>query len=333
MLQPTPSGGPNDTASRRGPGGLVAAPRSRFDVTVPPAGYHWWYLDGVSACGRYGLTVIAFIGSVFSPYYAWSGRKLPLNHCAMNVVLYGASGHRWAMTERSARSVRQSETALTIGPSAIHWDGDDLVVTVDEWTVPIPSRLRGTIRLSPITRPGTVFALDDGDRHGWWPVAPTARIAVDFTAPALRWEGSGYHDVNAGSEPLEDGFRMWDWSQADLPNGDGTVILYNAECRRGGALSLALLIGADGGVEPLPPPERVSLPRSSWQVVRQTRSEDPQSTRVVATWEDSPFYTRSRVQQTLLGHTVTAMHESLMLDRFANPIIRMMLPFRMPRLG
>ncbi len=34
-------------------------------------GYAWWYVDALSDDGRHGLTLIAFIGSVFSPYYAW----------------------------------------------------------------------------------------------------------------------------------------------------------------------------------------------------------------------------------------------------------------------
>jgi hypothetical protein len=64
-----------------------------FNTQVPRGGYAWWYLDALSDDGQYGLTVIAFIGSVFSPYYAWARRRGhgladPLNHCALNVALY-----------------------------------------------------------------------------------------------------------------------------------------------------------------------------------------------------------------------------------------------------
>jgi carotenoid 1,2-hydratase len=47
--------------------------------------------------GRHGLTLIAFVGSVFSPYYAWARRRgeaPALNHCSINVALYGPLG-RW----------------------------------------------------------------------------------------------------------------------------------------------------------------------------------------------------------------------------------------------
>ena len=61
----------------------------RFDEPVVPGGYAWWYLDALSDDGQHGLAIIIFLGSVFSPYYAWSGRRDPLNHCAVNVALYG----------------------------------------------------------------------------------------------------------------------------------------------------------------------------------------------------------------------------------------------------
>ena len=48
-----------------------------FDTPVAPGGYAWWYIDALSDDGRCGLTIIAFIGSVFSPYYALARRRAP----------------------------------------------------------------------------------------------------------------------------------------------------------------------------------------------------------------------------------------------------------------
>ncbi len=45
-----------------------------FDRPVVPGGYAWWYVDGISADGEDAITVIAFVGSVFSPYYAAARR-------------------------------------------------------------------------------------------------------------------------------------------------------------------------------------------------------------------------------------------------------------------
>ena len=52
-----------------------------------------------------------------------------------------------------------------------------------------------------------------------------------------------------------------------------------------------------------------------------------------ATLEDTPFYNRSLVAAHWQGQPVLAMHESLDLGRFTQPIVQAMLPFRMPRRG
>jgi carotenoid 1,2-hydratase len=295
---------------------------------VTPGGYAWWYIDALSDDGRHGITIIAFIGSVFSPYYAWAGRRDPLNHCALNVALYGKGGHRWAMTERRKSAVARSEGAFVLGPSALRWDGGRLRVEIDEPTVPMPGRIRGVVTLEPSALTGRVFDLDDNKRHQWAPLSPVSRVEVALEKPSLRWSGSAYLDANAGAESLEAGFRYWDWSRASI--GADTAVLYDVTMRGGARRSLALVFDAAGGVREIAPPPPVRLPRSGWMVPRGTQSEDG-AARVVKTLEDSPFYTRSLVAAKLLGQPVTAMHESLNLDRFRSPIVRLMLPFRMPR--
>ena len=87
---------------------------------VPPNGYAWWYVDALSDDGQHGLTIIAFIGSVFSPYYALARRNGPadpLNHCAINVAVYGKGSNRWAMTERPRGAVSRTANLFTVGPS------------------------------------------------------------------------------------------------------------------------------------------------------------------------------------------------------------------------
>ena len=46
---------------------------------------------------------------------------------------------------------------------------------------------------------------------------------------------------------------------------------------------------------------------------------------------DAPFYSRSAVQTVLDCETVTGVHEALDLDRYASPLIKPMLAFRVPR--
>jgi carotenoid 1,2-hydratase len=121
----------------------------RFDQDVPVNGYRWWYLDAESDDGQFGLTVIAFIGSVFSPYYKASGRTQPENHISLNVALYGPRGRRWAMTERGKAALWRDRTTLKIGPSAVHWDGNALSIDVQEVSAVFRQPVRGRIRLTP----------------------------------------------------------------------------------------------------------------------------------------------------------------------------------------
>ncbi|WP_274963522.1 CheR family methyltransferase, partial [Thioclava electrotropha] len=130
-----------------------------------------------------------------------------------------------------------------------------------------PRRLRGRIVLTPRLECGTTFALDPEGRHKWWPVAPAARVRVESNVLAGGgWEGSGYHDLNWGTRPLETDFRGWDWSRGQTPDG-GAMVLYDARLRDGTRRNLALRFTGDG----TPPaafdvPERKPLKRGWWGV-------------------------------------------------------------------
>ena len=312
-----------------------------FDTPVCEGGYVWWYLDALSDDGRHGLTMIAFIGSVFSPYYARArrrghGRANPLNHCAFNLAFYSTGGSqgpgRWAMTERGADQVDRSANRLRIGPSAVEWDGSALCLHIDEWSAPLPGKLRGTVRLQPDALHSGSYALDPAGRHHWSPIAPHARVDVVMDRPDLRWQGTGYLDSNRGDRPLEQDFSGWQWSRAALA-GCRSAVLYDVVHADAGSLSLALEFDRAGQARPFTPPVPRSMPATAWRMARSSRSEGPQAPRVVQTLEDGPFYARSLLRMRLLGEEVQTMHESLSMARWAKPVVQLMLPFRMPRRG
>jgi len=298
----------------------------RFDQTVKSGGYAWWYVDAISDDGAHALTLIAFIGSVFSPYYAWANAKAPAeaeNFCAMNVAVYGR--HKaWAMTERGRRWLRRGEDSIEIGPSFLRWDGT-LRAEISEITVPLPGRLRGRFTLRPQALQERVFTLDAAGRHRWRPIAPAARIEVAFSHPETSWSGQAYFDTNDGDAPLAEDFASWHWSRSA---GDARV-LYDVERRDGSQLGLALAIGADGQATAFAPPPLVKLPRTMWGVERLTRAEGPPL--ILKTLENAPFYARSHIATRIDGVDTQAIHESLDLRRFSAGWVRMLLPFRMPR--
>jgi carotenoid 1,2-hydratase len=299
---------------------------------VAPGGYAWWYVDALSDDRRHGLTMIAFIGSVFSPYYALSRRRGdgdPYQHCAINLALYGAAAKRWCMTERGRDALDHSDVHLRVGPSGLTWHGDRLEIDIAEWGVPVPRRIVGRVTLHPLAMVSETFSLDNAGRHRWRPIAPLARAEVRFDTPRLAWSGSAYLDHNRGSEPLEAGFARWDWSRS--AGAGATRILYDATLRNGAERALALEIDRSGALTHVAATPRAALPATLWRIGRATRCEPVALPRVMDTLEDTPFYARSLVETTLAGERAVLFHESLDLDRFAMPIVQAMLPFRMPR--
>jgi len=314
-------------------GGLLADGGPRFDLAVPPSGYAWWYVDALSDDGRHGLTLIFFLGSVFSPYYVRARRRDPaaadpFEHCAVNVALYGAT-KRWAMTERGRSAMTRSADTLVIGPSALRWTGTMLEARLDEITAPIPGRIRGTVRVQPRALTGHSVMLDGQGEHRWSPIAPSARVEVDLRNPRLHWSGEGYFDTNAGQVPLERSFVRWTWARAPLK--EGTAVLYDVTRRDGSDLAVALQIGADGTVVERDSPPAAGLPTGAWRVERPTRADAGRSARLVETLEDTPFYTRSVIDTHLFGEKVTGVHESLCLERFQADWVQRLVPFRNPR--
>ena len=309
-------------------------PAPRFDRVVERNGYLWWYFDALSDDGRLGFTVIAFVGSVFSPYYAAArraGRGDPDHHCAINVALYGQGPHRWALTERGRDALHRSADRFQVGPSSLTWNGRWLEIRIHEITVPIPRPLRGTIRIHPPALDTQSYRLDPQGKHHWWPVAPDCRVEVAMDQPGLSWKGRGYFDSNRGSEPLEAGFSDWDWSRAPLPGG-GCAVLYDKRLRDGSSRAMALRFDRHGEASELPLPEPTRLATTTiWRIPRETRSEAGPPARVLHTLEDTPFYARSLVEASISGARVQAFHESLLLDRFNSRWVQTLLPFRMPR--
>jgi carotenoid 1,2-hydratase len=301
-----------------------------FDQPVQQDGYAWWYLDAISDDGKLGLTLIAFIGSVFSPYYAWQRARdngNPFAHCAINVALYGRRG-RWSMTERGKSALCRDAHSLRIGPSGLDWDGNSLHIDLEEWAFPLPRRIRGRIRVHPVISNEAPISLDGRGHHRWTPVWPQARVEVELNTPSLQWSGEGYFDHNTGTEPLERQFSSWHWSRA--LTSKGPVVLYDTCDVDGQRNAHALHFRSDANPLNLDSPSSVELPASGWRIPRVTRSESARA-RLKATWEDTPFYARSLISSRLLGEDVTAVHESLSLPRFSAPWVQAMLPFRMPR--
>ena len=293
-------------------------------------GYAWWYVDALSADGRHGLTIIAFIGSVFSPFYALArarGRGDPEHHVCMNVALDGRP-RRWAMTERGRGALRRDAGEIAIGASSMRWIDERLEITIDEPTVPLPGRIRGHVTVTPRVRATRCFALDGAGRHLWQPIAPLCDVTADFAAPALSWVGTGYFDTNRGETPLEAAFRSWTWTRFETETS--ARIVYDVTERSGAVRPLSLSIDA-AGIRLTTPPAMQRLPRTSWGIERSVPCDAGARATQTRMMENAPFYARTGVASTLDGNPLFGVNENLSLGRAAHPIVRLMLPFKMFR--
>ena len=279
--------------------------------------------------GKRAVSVIGFIGSVFSPWYAWTGRRNPQNHCCINVVTYGPGG-RFTMTDRGSAALRQSRDALQVGPSRMAWVNGTLVIDVNEVSaLPIISRVQGQIRLTPTAVTEVEAILTPSASHVWRPFSPSAKIEVDLTQ-GHRWSGHGYFDSNFGTAALEADFHRWTWGRYPRAHG-GTTCFYDGIRTDGSSLQVSIDVAANGQVTELPPPPITPLKRTAWGISRGTRCDVGATPRQTMAMLEAPFYSRCLVQTQIHGETVQGVHEALDLTRFRSPVVKAMVALRVPR--
>ena len=237
------------------------------------------------------------------------------------------------MTERGRGHVQRTARQFVVGRSQLAWDGQALVIEVDERGAPWPQRVFGRVRVHPQGLSRFVTPLDDAGRHRWGPIAPCARVEVDLPWPGLRWSGSAYLDSNEGDEPIEQAFAQWDWMRFTPPGG-GCQVVYDVQTRSHNHRLTSVAFAPDGSVRDVPPGPLHTLPPTRWWRIARAARLPAEQVRVVRTLEDTPFYSRSLLELRPPGASpepVRAVHESLDVARLTSAWVQRLLPFRMPR--
>lgn len=249
-----------------------------MDGSVPPfdalarscagarGGYAWWYIEAHDqAEGRYGLTLIVFAGSVFSPHYAQRLHQgqadCGLDHPAVHFALYerepgkpALSRQRvWVMNEYPRDAFVADAREIRVGSTVLRYRPDGLDVEIDEDSTLFfgkpGERVRVRLRIDTALHIGNTvapFALGGnaaGESHYWQPIAPAATAEVELSCGALqlRFTGHAYCDRNCGSGRLEDTFRRWSWAHGVTQSQNpAALVLYQAERWDGGVLALAV---------------------------------------------------------------------------------------------
>ena len=221
-----------------------------FNRKLKPHGYQWWYVDAISEDQSYSLTMIIFVGHVFSPHYFRARQtetepKLrPESFCAFNISLHAltnsavkqlGSPSLWVLNEYStnapelpAQQVQRDCHSFKINDSQWLQTKDEVLININEVTKAffqrMSSKIIGQVRLK-LKRFHHEIPLDHARKHHWMAIAPFAEINVDLEQPNLSFKGRAYHDGNWGEEPLENAFKSWTWSRAEL--SQGTCVLYD----------------------------------------------------------------------------------------------------------
>jgi len=233
------------------------------------------------------------------------------------------------MTDRGRPALRQSATTFQVGPSSLHWDGEKLVIDIDEIaSPPLIARMRGRITLRPRAITEMELALTPDGAHRWRPFAPVADIEVALTQ-GHSWRGHGYFDANFGNAALESDFRFWTWGR--FPHRGGATCFYDAIRADGSTLAEAVHFDGSGRAIQVEAPPLTRFSRSLWAVRRETRADPGTMPRQRLAMLDAPFYCRSLVETRLDGEQTVGVHEALDLTRFKGPWLMPMLALRVPR--
>ncbi len=234
------------------------------------------------------------------------------------------------MTDRGRPALRQRKNEFTVGPSSLSWDGAKLTIDIDEiGALPLVSRVRGQITLTPKAVTDAEVALTEDGSHIWRPFAPVADIRVDLEAKGWQWDGHGYFDANFGTRALEADFDTWTWGR--YPTKNGATCFYDARRRNGTDLATSLAFDMSGKVTEAPAPPKAPIRRSLWAVARETRADPGYRPHQAMPMLDAPFYTRSMVRTSLNGQETVGVHEALDLRRFRSNLLMPMIAVRVPR--
>ena len=303
--------------------GAAAVDRGKDWLAIGPSSLAW---DGS------GLTVrIDEMGAPLPRRIRGTVRLRPAALETREVALDAGGRHRWRAIAPCARvEVALDSPGLSwSGPGYLDTNQGDRALEADfsSWHWSRARVAGGTAILYDVTRRGPAPPVrtrsdiaDSGE-----PQSPTSVMAGAGT-PSMTLLRSAPHVVDGGPAPA-----MTERGQFPVSmerGGRPAPIEPDASPQ---TLRLAMHYDDGGGVEDFAPPPSVELPRTAWRIARRIGADAGCAPAVVSTLEDTPFYARSVVATHGLGQPMTAVHESLSLDRFKAPWVQAMLPFRMPR--
>lgn len=230
-----------------------------------PGGYQWWYFDATSASGKYHIVVIFYWGNPFSTRYIRAfesqkeGAPNPSEYPGISISIYeNGRPIYYSFTEfdEADCNIRDSESRLIIGKHRMNVlsknDGLSYILELEE-ELPCGDCLEGKIQFQ--STHGALKVAEKAkqmDGHCWNLIQPRSEVQANInliigerSSREICFSGTGYHDQNAGKEPMKEHFSDWYWGRFHFQAA--TLIYYVMNQNDGEQLQNAWLLNPDSG--------------------------------------------------------------------------------------
>ncbi len=239
-------------------------------IKLHPGSYEWWYFDGLTADGEYGIVVIFYEGNPFSRRYLEAidsntseAERRAGQFPALSISVY-QSGRPiyYGFCEHEPDEARFDSERIhgRVGESEFGFEKSNgkLVYTVSlDQVLPGGDSIRGSLKfisddhnIALVNNKLNENINDNDAAHTWNLVQPAAMVTGElkidgFRSHAIRFEGPGYHDHNFGRESMDRSFLDWYWGRFHFPE---SVFVYYIMQKQDGDQHRAWLIQHDGEV-------------------------------------------------------------------------------------
>ena len=271
-------------------------------------GFVWWYLDLRDKAGN-GLVLIWAFGLPFLPHYASQARKgngrKPIDRPSLNISIYTeGSLDFYLLQEYAPEDCDSTVHQWRFGRSHIRFEQvfQKGILSV-ELNCPIPNTrdcLTGTIHFEGPLRHGTIGQSDP--THQWTPIIVAAEGEAHLSCGHSQYhiQGRGYHDRNAGTQPLHAlDIDTWWWGRLAFPRHE---LIFYALFPKSTAppLYLAIQVDSQGQTSRLTNPQvtfsayRRSLYGMRWAQNISIEADQTSTIEIQLKHkiEDGPFYQR-----------------------------------------
>jgi carotenoid 1,2-hydratase len=209
-----------------------------------PNAYEWWYADFMdSASGLTGV-IIFYNGNLFSPAYIQAqiaeNDNVPENFPAISISLYKDNKpYYYSFLEFKKQDASYTELAnkvqYTVGENSLVFDTTtrSLVIKANQLlassdTLMLDLSFTSAIKVEEGTM--NIPSVQTNSSHTWKCIIPNATVEgqIDVNDEIFELKtAKGYHDHNAGLEPLHHFFTDWYWGRVHLPATEETLVFYS----------------------------------------------------------------------------------------------------------